>query len=87
MKRSYDKFTKRLVDAGLLLYVQERSLRMHVSLYDLYLAGHKVPSVVAARRSVYRELMKSGKSINEVARLFDRSVSGVWKLTRTGGSG
>ena len=82
MTRSYDKFTKRLVDAGLFQYVQERSLKMRVSLHDLYLAGDKIPSVIAARRAVYQQLMKGGKSINEVARLFDRAPSGVWKLTK-----
>lgn len=79
MKRSFAKFEARLKSIGLLDKVEKRSLALHVSLRDLYDGGH-APSIVAARRAVYSWLVKEGKSINEVARLFDRIPSGVYKL-------
>lgn len=79
--RSFKKFTARLEAMGLLGRVEARALNMHVSLQDLY-EGTYSTSVVAARRSVYLWLMQEGKTSNEVAALFDRSPSGVIKLTR-----
>ncbi len=79
MKRSFKKFTDRLEASGLLGRVESRALNLHVSLQDLY-EGPYSTSVVAARKVVYTWLSKEGKSINEIARLFDRSPSGVAKL-------
>lgn len=83
MKRSYTGFVRRLASSGLLSDVEERTRKMRVSLLDLYEGPDKAQSIAAARRAVYGWLMKEGKSLNEVARLFDRAPNGVWKLTRT----
>ena len=82
MKRSFQKFSERLEAAGLYSQVLERTLKRHVSLIELYEGPIKAPSIVAARRDVYKWLMKEGKGLNEVARLFDRAPNGVLKLTR-----
>lgn len=79
--RSFKKFTARLDAIGLRSKIEKRALALHVSLEELYDGPH-APSIIAARRAVYLWLMKEGKSINEVARLFDRSANGVWKLAR-----
>jgi hypothetical protein len=80
MKRSFTKFLARLDDDDLRASVEGRALAEYVSLRALY-EGPGVRSITAARRSVYQWLMKSGKSLNEVARLFDRAPSGVLRLT------
>lgn len=80
--RSFTKFKERLTESGLVDDVQTWAMRMGVSLRELYDGPIKAPSIVAARRSVYQRLLKSGKSVNEVARIFDRAPSGVLKLTR-----
>lgn len=81
MKRSFKKFVTRLETSGLFGRVEARAINMHVSLQDLY-EGPYSTSVVAARRSVYSWLIQEGKTVNEVAVLFDRSASGVAKLMR-----
>lgn len=81
MKRSFEKFTDRLNSVGLFKEVEARVLALHVTLQELYEGPH-APSIIAARRDVYSRLMKKGKSLNEIARLFDRSPSGVMKLTK-----
>lgn len=78
MKRSYDKFVDRLKEAGLLNDITERAKKWRVSLRDLY-EGPSMPSIVVARREVYMWLSQSGKSANEIARLFDRNRAGVWR--------
>lgn len=82
-RRSYTNFVERLTAIGLLAEVEARTLKKHVTLLDLY-KGHcgRGSSTAAARRAVYKWLMSEGKSINEVARLFDRAPSGVFKLTQ-----
>lgn len=80
MKRSFGTFLTRLDETGLLDKIQARALKHHVSLSGLY-DGDRSPSVIAARRDVYSWLVRSGKSVNEVARLFDRAPNGVLKLT------
>lgn len=80
--RSYPQFVTRLNTIGLLESVQAHALKLHVSLRGLYEGPDRAPSIAAARRSVYRWLMKEGNGLNEVARLFDRAPSGVLKLTR-----
>jgi hypothetical protein len=82
MKRSYEKFMRRLGAIGLHVKVESRALQMHVSLRDLYEGPDKAPSIAAARRAVYLWLIEEGKGNNEIARLFDRAPSGVLKLTR-----
>ena len=67
MKRSFTKFLARLDDDDLRASVEGRALAEYVSLRALY-EGPGVRSITAARRSVYQWLMKSGKSLNEVAR-------------------
>jgi hypothetical protein len=80
--RSFRKFTDRLNAIGLFKEIEKRSLAHHVTIQDLYQGADRAQSIVAARRAVYRWLMKEGKGINEIARLFDRAPSGVWKMTR-----
>jgi hypothetical protein len=82
MKRSFIKFSERLEAIGLYDQVLARTLKMHVSLLELYEGPDKAPSIVAARRTIYKWLMSEGKGLNEVARLFDRAPSGVLKLVR-----
>jgi hypothetical protein len=80
--RDYRKFTARLTAANLLKDVEKRALALHVSLRDLYEGPDRAQSIAVARRAVYLWLMREGKGINEIARLFDRAPSGVWKMTR-----
>lgn len=80
--RDYRKFTVRLTAANLLKDVEKRALALHVSLHDLYEGPDRTQSVAAARRAVYLWLTREGKGINEIARLFDRAPSGIWKMTR-----
>lgn len=82
MKRSYQNFLIRLEAVGLRKEVEDRAVKLHVTLLDLYEGPDKAPSIVAARRAIYVWLMKKGKGLNEVARLFDRASNGVMKLTR-----
>lgn len=86
MKRSFAKFTARLDEIDLRRGVESRSVKMHVTLRDLYEGPGRVTSIASARRVVYGWLSKEGKGINEIARLFDRSPSGVTKLIREKGS-
>jgi hypothetical protein len=81
VKRSFQKFAARLEAIGLGREVEKIALAAHVSLRELY-EGERAPSIVGARRAVYLWLAKGGKGINEIARLFDRSPSGVLKLLR-----
>lgn len=81
MKRSFQAFRSRLAAIGLAREAEKIALTAHVSLRELY-EGDRAPSIVAARRTVYLRFMQGGKSLNEVARLFDRAPSGVLKLTR-----
>jgi len=83
--RSFARFRTRLDAIGLLKYVEARALKLHVSLRDLYDGPARAPSIAAARRAVYLWLMKAGKGVNEIARLFDRAPNGVWKITRERG--
>jgi hypothetical protein len=80
--RSFRKFTDRLAAIGLLEGVEKRAMGLHVTLQELYDGPGNSPSVATARRAVYAWLMKQGKGLNEVARLFDRAPSGVQRLTR-----
>jgi hypothetical protein len=84
MKRSFTKFTARLDAIGLHGKVEAHALALHVSLRDLYEGQGRVPSIANARQFVYRWLLKQGKGVNEIARLFDRAAGGVSKLTRGG---
>lgn len=79
--RSFRKFSAQLDAIGLLEKIEKRSIALRVTLKGLY-SGNRAPSTVAARRAVYLWLLKEGKSVNEVARLFDRAPSGVAKLIR-----
>lgn len=81
MKRSFAKFTARLQDIGLYDKVEKRALKLHVTVRELY-EGPKGGSIAVARRAVYLWLIEEGKGTNEIARLFDRAPSGVWKMTR-----
>ena len=84
MKRSFANFVKRLDAIGLRDKIEVRSLGFHVSLEELYGGASRAQSISAARRAVYKWLTKErGKSINEVARLFDRSPNGVWKMVKS----
>lgn len=82
MKRSYIKFVTRLDAIGLHAKIEKHALALHVSLRDLYEGPGRAPSISNARQFIYRWLMKEGKGLNEVARLFDRAPGGVSKLTR-----
>jgi hypothetical protein len=79
-KRAFKPFVARLEEIGLHAEVETRALAHHVSLRDLYEGPDGAPSITAARRAVYSWLVQSGKGLNEVARIFDRAVSGVSKL-------
>ena len=81
MKRSFSRFEERLDTIGLLKKVEALAIARHVSLFDLYEGPSRATSISTARRAVYLWLMKEGKSVNEIARLFDRAPSGVWKMT------
>ena len=80
MNRSFQKFVRKLDKISLRQTLEERALKLHVSLRDLYEGPSRAQSISAARRSVYLWLQKRGKGINEIARLFDRAPSGVLKL-------
>jgi hypothetical protein len=82
MKRSFTKFLARLDAIGLREKIEKRSLSFHVSLEELYEGAGRASSISAARREIYSWLIQEGKSINEVARLFDRAPNGVWKMTK-----
>ena len=82
MKRSFQKFTARLDKIGLRSEIEERALAHRISLRDLYEGPSRAPSIAIARKAVYAWLMKGGKGLNEVARLFDRAPSGVVKMTK-----
>jgi DNA-binding CsgD family transcriptional regulator len=82
VKRSFKKFTARLDKIELRQMLEERSLVHHVSLLDLYEGPDRAWSIVAARKDVYMWLLGEGKSVNEIARIFDRAPSSVWKMTR-----
>jgi len=79
MTRSFSKFQERLRTTGLFGRVESRTLNHHVSLQDLY-EGRHTASVVAARREVYSWLIREGKSVSEVADLFDRERAGIRKM-------
>jgi hypothetical protein len=80
MTRSFERFVKRLDEIGLHDEIRTRALARAVSLRDLY-SGPRVPSTMRARRAVYTWLTtRKRKSINEVARMFDRAPTGVRKL-------
>jgi hypothetical protein len=81
MKRSFKKFEQSLRDRKLYNAVEKRSHGAHVTLRDLY-EGPVTASIVDARRVVYKWLVSEGKSINEVARLFDRAPSGILKMVK-----
>ena len=85
MKRSFQKFLRKLDEIGLREAIEKRSLKFHVSLLELYEGQGRTPSIGAARKSVYSWLFYTKKKgINEIARLFDRAPSGVLKLARKG---
>lgn len=81
-KRSFQTFARRLKKIGLHAAIEKRALMLHVSLRDLYEGANRAQSISAARKSVYLWLMRQGKSINEIARLFDRAPNGVWKMMK-----
>jgi hypothetical protein len=81
-ERSFSEFSDRLDSTGLRSKIEKRALKFHVTLRELYEGPDRAPSITAARRAVYVWLMKDGKGLNEVARLFDRVPSGVMSLTR-----
>ena len=83
MKRSFANFVKRLDAIKFREKIEKRSVALHVSLEDLYAGVGRSQSITVARRSVYLWLVEQGFSINEVARLFDRSASGVWKMVKS----
>lgn len=82
MTRSFQKFLKRIDSVGFRGELEKRALKAHVTLQELYEGPDRAPSIAAARRVVYTWLMKNGKGLNEVARIFDRSAGGVAKLTK-----
>jgi hypothetical protein len=87
VKRSFPKFVDRLNAAGLKEEVEAHARAHRVSLQDLYEGPYQAPSVVAARRAVYRWLAKNKKKgTNEIARLFDRARSGVVKFLNNEGA-
>lgn len=81
-KRSFTRFVRRLELIGLRVDIEQRALKLHVSLQDLYEGPDRAPSISAARKAVYIWLMDKGKGGNEIARLFDRAPNSVWKMTR-----
>lgn len=78
-KRSFTKFEARLKKTALYTEIEKRALAHNVTLRDLYEGGDRTWSVSAARTAVYMWLSKRGKSVNEIARIFDRMPSGVFK--------
>jgi len=81
-KRSFRRFVTRLDAIDLRTEIEAHSLALHVTLRDLYEGQGRATSIANARRFVYMWLIEEGKSLNEIARLFDRAPSGVLKLTR-----
>jgi hypothetical protein len=86
VRRSFAKFVARLEEIDLRRGVESCSVKMHVTLRELYEGEGRETSIAAARRVVYLWLSKEGKGINEIARLFDRAPSGVTKLMREKGA-
>lgn len=82
MKRSFKKFTERLEHIGLREPLEKRARAHHISLLDLYEGPSLAQSVKTARKNVYLWLVGEGKGINEIARLFDRAPSSVWKMVQ-----
>jgi len=82
--RVYPDFVSRLASSGLLADVEKRTMSFHVTLRDLY-EGGGASSIIDARREVYAWLQGQGKSINEIARLFDRAPSGIHKMVHVPG--
>ena len=85
MKRSFDKFTGRLIDARLTDEIWDIARKKHVTLRELYEAS-ATASVVAARKEVYTWLKRTGKSPVEIGKLFDRASSGILKLIQRRGA-
>ncbi len=85
MKRSFQKFVRKLDKIELRQPIEERTLELHVSLRDLDEGPGRAPSITVARRDVYSWLHERGKGVREIARLFDRAPSAVGRLTRQGG--
>jgi hypothetical protein len=81
MKRSFEKFAARLREIGLYDKIEKMALGAHVSMNELY-EGPRTMSTSAARRAVYLWLRDKGKGIKEIARLFDRTPSGIHRMTR-----
>jgi hypothetical protein len=79
--RAFGVFVRRLKSIGLLDEIEKHAANASVSLRDLY-SGDPTASVVGARRAAYQRLHVKGKSVREIARLFDRAPSGVHKLLR-----
>ena len=87
MKRSYEKFRRRLEDTGLLEEIETRARSLHVTLAVLYDGTGTEPSVGKARKDIYAWLVRQkGLGNNEVARLFDRAPNGISKLIRRKGA-
>ncbi|KKL23759.1 hypothetical protein LCGC14_2422210, partial [marine sediment metagenome] len=84
MKRSFQRFVRKLDKIELRQLIEERALALHVSLRDLYEGPGRAPSITAARRDVYSWLYERGKGVREIARLFDRAPSGVGRFLRMG---
>jgi hypothetical protein len=81
MRRSFQKFTRKLDQIGLRRELEKRVLEMQVSLRELY-DGPRTQSIATARRDVYTWLTDEGKSVREIAQLFDRAPNGVLKMIR-----
>ena len=82
MERSFRNFSRRLRSADLYDEVETFARTSHVSMHELYEGPDRAPSIIIARRATYLWLLEEGKSVKEIARLFDRAPNGVWKLTR-----
>ena len=85
MKRSFQGFVRKLDKIELRQSIEKRTLKLHVSLRDLYEGPGRAPSITAARRDVYSWLHARGKGVREIARLFDRAPSAVGRLIRQRG--
>lgn len=86
MKRSYEKFVARIDQMGLTGMLDKRLKKSRVTVIEIYQGG-RAPSIVAARRDVYRWLNDIGYGNNEIARMFDRAQSGIMKMLRNGEKG
>jgi len=86
VKRSFKTFMRRLESGGLLEEVSTRARLNYVTLEELYDGPNRAPSIAAARKAVYKWLLKNGKGLNEVSRIFDRNPSGVAKLVGRNGT-